>query len=444
MSWIKLTKTAFSIFKVLSINLVVVALLLLSITSLLAYFSRFSDAPKARYLTKGSYDTCMSGDHGNVSLEQAKILNKSTNPLDEYCKSKASFSEEWIQSRTYWDYHYYSQTQLDTPSIKFESTDLFNARKTPCSRDVADISITNVWLFGGSTMQNMETSDESTIGNILCLRMNEVSPTSVLNLGVGSFTAEMEMHKFLNLLKFTISHSAVARPDIAIFYDGYNDSQRLIWGKWSGLPSSISDKFATVYSSLPSVWLHSTLQLAENYFLELSDGKSNLTSEVISALKSRIDISGRSNYLLAKRVEFEEEIDGMLVASRAYLEDQASLSGICLKNKIKCYVILQPVLPLRNSLVGDVETRNYQNWGSTTKQGSIIRRFYKEVSRELIRLESPYYKVLSLADLPNDIVMAAVPFFYDFGHTGFYASEIIGNAIARDLMLEDRFFLHSR
>lgn len=444
MSWIKLTKTAFSIFKVLSINLVVVALLLLSITSLLAYFSRFSDAPKARYLTKGSYDTCMSGDHGNVSLEQAKILNKSTNPLDEYCKSIASFSEEWIQSRTYWDYHYFSQTQLDTPSIKFESTDQFNARKTPCSRDVADISITNVWLFGGSTMQNMETSDESTIGNILCLRMNEVSPTSVLNLGVGSFTAEMEMHKFLNLLKFTISHSAVARPDIAIFYDGYNDSQRLIWGKWSGLPSSISDKFATVYSSLPSVWLHSTLQLAENYFLELSDGKSNLTSEVISALKSRIDISGRSNYLLAKRVEFEEEIDGLLVASRAYLEDQASLSGICLKNKIKCYVILQPVLPLRNSPVGDVETRNYQNWGSTTKQGSIIRRFYKEVSRELIRLESPYYKVLSLADLPNDTVMAAVPFFYDFGHTGFYASEIIGNAIARDLMLEDRFFLHSR
>jgi hypothetical protein len=292
-------------------------------------------------------------------------------------------------------------------------------------------------------MQNMETSDESTIGNIVCLRMNEVSPTSVLNLGVGSFTAEMEMHKFLNLLKFTIAHSAVARPDIAIFYDGYNDSKRLIWGKWSGPPSYISDKFANALSSsLPSVWLHSTLQLAENYFLELSDRKSNFMSDVISSLKTRIDLSGRSNDLLAKRVGFEEEIDGMLVSSRAYLEDQTSLSGICLKNKIKCYLILQPVLPLRNSPVGDVETRNYQNWNPTTKQGSIIRRFYKEVSRELVRLESPYYKVLSLADLPNDTEMLAVPFFYDFGHTGFYASEIIGNAIARDLMLEDGLFLH--
>src|SRR5262249_3348615 len=72
----------------------------------------------------------------------------------------------------YYDYFLYSAAPGKLPAAEF--TDLFSARKTPAS--VADTDARHfIWMFGGSTMQNMETSDELTIANTVAevLRNND-------------------------------------------------------------------------------------------------------------------------------------------------------------------------------------------------------------------------------------------------------------------------------
>ena len=67
-------------------------------------------------------------------------------------------------------------------------------------------------MFGGSTLSNLETSDEYTISNALCKSLN--FKANILNLGVGGFHAELELIKFINLTKMSLNSSENTKPDI--------------------------------------------------------------------------------------------------------------------------------------------------------------------------------------------------------------------------------------
>ncbi len=421
------------------INIFMTVVLFFIVTSSIAYLTRFDQDAEKLHLHVDAYEECIKSSHFRISVDQAKLMGKSNNDLFEYCRSRSMFTDDWVKGRTYWDYHYYSQTALNTPDIGFNDTRYFNSRRVPCSKDVGDKKNLNIWMFGGSTMQNMETSDSYTIANTICEELSRANDISLMNFGVGSFYSEMEIHKFLNLVKFTIAHDQVAAPDLVFFYNGYNDSERLIWGKWSGLPKSISDRFSStlyVKDNLHEA-LYWFLKAAEDYYFFLSDDRLNLVSTAIGNINDLVSSKKTvRNEMLEMKVDKSAEKEGVLVSSHAYLNDQRSLSGICRAAQIKCIIILQPLLSLRDNPVGEIEANNYSNFEEHGINELTIR-FYEEVKSRIYDFENTYYKVIDLSQVTNAEEYIGMPFFYDFGHTGYYASEILGKEISRRVLERD-------
>jgi len=167
----------------------------------------------------------------------------------------------------------------------------------------------------------------------------------------------------------------------------------------------------------------------EEYYYFISNGKINLisssTKEIANYFSKKRIIQ---NELLSKKTVEDQQIGGLLLSSVSYLNDQRVLSGICKVMEIQCITVLQPVLPLRNKPVGIIEEKNFlkfENDGTL----SLVRRFYNEVLLRIFDLENEYYKVLDISDLMNKKNYINLPFFYDFGHTGYFSGEILGEEI---------------
>lgn len=425
-------------FRVIFLNFTITLLLVILLLIFIAIESRLSNREKYTYLEKfTTIDECRNSIHGRLSQEQARLLGRDQFELNSYCESLTLIPKEWNNERTYWDYHYYSQKKLSTPEINFNDVKKFNSRAVPCS--VNSHSPTEhkiIWMFGGSTLQNLETSDQNTIANNFCKTYSVKSNIKVLNLGVGSFTSEMEIAKFLNLYKISLKNETQL-PNIAIFYDGYNDSQRLmIGGSWAGLPPGVASRLSAAYSPSSSYhqafyWL---LRSLNDLFTAFAGGHKNIVSEAFSVLIKKLENKPLNlDHPILEKVDWRTEVNGTLLVSKAYIHDQKVLSNICKTLKISCYAFFQPVLANRKNPVGDVELKNYQ---SQEQNGvnQITRRFYREVKRAVKELENEYYYFIDLSELPNNSKYINLPLFYDFGHGGFFTGEIIGREMALELM----------
>ena len=119
----------------------------------------------------------------------------------------------------YHDYYVFSRAPLKTPSINF--TDYFSARGCPDSAPIGQGHPT-IWFFGGSTMENMETTDELTIANQATRTVKDAGMTpAAANFGTTSFQITVESVKFQDLLR---RNPPERWPDIVVFYDGFNDT----------------------------------------------------------------------------------------------------------------------------------------------------------------------------------------------------------------------------
>jgi lysophospholipase L1-like esterase len=97
-----------------------------------------------------------------------------------------------------------------------------------CSRAKAR----KVWVFGGSTIFGIGTPDSATIPSYLSRELNAHSSdcVEVTNLGAEGYVTNQELILLLQQLK------AGHRPDIAVFYDGVNES--LVGGFSPGVPTA--------------------------------------------------------------------------------------------------------------------------------------------------------------------------------------------------------------
>lgn len=428
-----LIKKIYAIFSTIVVNIFLFLLLTSVFLLLIGVEARFSNRASYSHIQKNdSINSCLNSPHIQLSREQASLLHKSTTELTSYCQSRTEIKQDWIDERTYWDYHYYSQKKLQTPEINFNDTDLFNSRAVPCSAtDSIKSENATIWIFGGSTMQNMETSDQNSIANVFCEKYSQGKRIKVLNLGVGSFYSELEIAKLLNLYKLELRNDK-SLPSVAIFYNGYNDSQRLMnGGSWAGLPPGVSNRLASAYSNQSSFsrsfyWF---LRSFNEKFMDFSQGKKNFVSHGLNVIIRKIENQSSTNYRVGEAADWHAESDGILLTSKAYIHDQRILAGICKSLTISCFTVLQPMLALRENPIGEVEKENYL---TQEKSGinDVTKRFYREVKIGLKVLENQNYHLIDLSNLPNNSEYSKLPFFYDFGHTGYYSGIIIGSALS--------------
>jgi hypothetical protein len=428
--------------KLLAINVVVTGslatLLFLAYVFYVRYIAR--SEPVSYQQDYLSIENCRNSSHFKVSSEQAHLLNKPLKTLEDYCISRSDLPP--ISSKQYWDYHYYSLNSFSSELINFNDSFNFNSRKTPCSDKIPNNKDSKqIWAFGGSTLEDITTIDSLTIANSIC----EVFRTHnyhirVHNFGTGGFSSETELIKFLNLYKLSIRNRD-RLPDYALFYNGYNDSNKLyICCNVAGLPQYMSFQFFvqnTIYVPFSETLLLQFFASLRKTLLSIFDQRPN---RFLTAIDRLIDhhsfrLKQKFNPALSTTVHPSTTLDGKLLLSSAYIHDQNILAAVCSSLKVHCVTVLQPLLATRSHPVGSIEKEVFMRQEEQGKN-KIIKRFYFEVSSELKSLDksSFYYTFIDLSGLFDNARYSSIPIFFDFGHVGFFASDLIGKEIGNAIL----------
>ena len=125
-----------------------------------------------------------------------------------------------------------------------------------------------------------------------------------------------------------------------------------------------------------------------------------------------------------------------MLNTRGYIYDQKKLKGICEELKIKCFVF-STITFSEEKPVGEVEIKAY-NLQDLNGVNKIVNEFYDEVKSELNdkSINSSFYNFIDMSQFVNQAKFSEIPFFFDFGHTGFYTSKFIGQEMGRILNKE--------
>ncbi|MDP2654749.1 MAG: hypothetical protein Q8Q08_12085 [Candidatus Omnitrophota bacterium] len=313
----------------------------------------------------------------------------------------------------YYDYFLFSVAPVKTPTVVF--TDYYSSRRVPDSAplDSADVII---WLFGGSTMQNLDAPDEQTIANFMAqeFKRNGVR-AAVVNFGTLMFHSSLEFVKFTDLLRRV---PEAERPAFAVFYDGYNDPYYGLYSGPGNIPLEASSGAAAVIErNHPKAEFYRLLY--DSLLRHSAFWKRYVHPRIVGheVPPSGLSISGGN---------FSRILED---TTSTYLKNKTMTDAVCGAFQIRCLHVLQPMLFTKSPLHG-AETRELD---SIDKQnpGLLIayRRFYKGIAAKLARQDA----FLDLSDAFNG--RGDQQDFYDIGHTNpFGPPRIIAARLAATLL----------
>ena len=147
----------------------------------------------------------------------------------------AEQSAFWAQARSnYLPFMVWGVRKWHGKFINTDDTEMGTWRRTvQASSEVCrNTAVRRIWIFGGSTVYGIGTPDWATIPSYLSRELN-TDPTAcieVTNLGAEGYVTNQEVILLSQQLK------AGRKPDIAIFYDGINES--LVGGFSPGIPTA--------------------------------------------------------------------------------------------------------------------------------------------------------------------------------------------------------------
>lgn len=308
----------------------------------------------------------------------------------------------------YHDYHLYSMHSYSSETIKI--TDYYCSRSCPDSFPPEKAAIT-VWIFGGSTMQNLETTDKRTIANQVAIRLRECGiPASVRNFGVGSFQTSMELIKFQDLLRRVPSNQW---PTFCVYYDGYNDSSHSYMFGAGNIQADLGNKLrflveqehGRVVRYAVAEWLAERSVLCRGLFSRI--------------IRPRHVFDGVVN---------DDSNENLMKAISTYELNLQFIRSTCRVLDIEPLFVFQPVITSKKSLVGH-EKIVYESMDA--KQIRFVRSFYDSIVKRM--KTSPEF--LDLSSILDD---DGTVDFYDLGHTGPYVGQKIGFAIGDAIAIKVR------
>jgi lysophospholipase L1-like esterase len=150
----------------------------------------------------------------------------------EFWSEQSAF---WAQARSnYLPFMVWGVRKWHGQFINSDDTEMGTWRRTAqaAGEVCRNAAMRKVWVFGGSTVYGIGTPDWATIPSYLSRELN-TDPTAcieVTNLGAEGYVTNQEVILLSQQLK------AGRKPDIAIFYDGINES--LVGGFSPGIPTA--------------------------------------------------------------------------------------------------------------------------------------------------------------------------------------------------------------
>ncbi len=332
-----------------------------------------------------------------------KAKHESGKHIDILYEEKFPLAEQLIKDKqknkglAYYDYHIFANAPFATETMTF--TSYYSARNVPASMPIGKGDVT-IWLFGGSTMQNMETVDDFTISNQLALNLKDIGATAtVVNFGVGGFQSFLESIKFQDLLRRV---NVDERPQVVIFYDGFNDAGHAFVFEAGTMQENLSKKMEALVRGE-----HGKLLL---YSL------SNLLGNISYYWKNRLAYKFSSKILFGEEI-IKNNYENLLKAVDLYEMNTRMIRSICREFNITPIFILQPMIYTKKSLTEfEKKIYNRPNGQNTIE---FMQNFYSLTRKRMKK----YHDFYDLSDVLDDSKRND---FYDLGHIGPYTGVKIG------------------
>ncbi len=309
-----------------------------------------------------------------------------------------------LNGNMYRDYYLFSLAPKNVGDINI--TEYFSARSTPDSVHIGEAT-SIIWMFGGSTMQNFETNDKLSIANTVAIAANKREKVAVLNFGTGSFHSISESIKFFDLLRRINPNEY---PKIAIFYDGYNDSEHsFLYG-----PGNLNSNWTKPISYIISENYVKLLEFSAYYML-LENIKVYRTIQFYFDIIFKGKTSSNSVYYSPER------------AAAIYLTNRKQIEAVCNSFNIQCLFVLQPLLVTKSPLHPFEEK-------VLSRQNPRLVQFTKDFYSIVLAKSQNKKNFVDLSQILNN---ETTPHFYDFGHTGPLTGKIIGEALSASLYVSE-------
>lgn len=212
----------------------------------------------------------------------------------------------------------------------------------------------------------------------------------------------MESIKFQDLLRRT---SLSERPDVVVFYDGYNDAAYSYLSGAGNMQNDLSQKMEALvtgeYSKL-SVYCVSNIFSKYSYFWK-------------DYLKQRIDAA-----LFRNTISFDNK-QNLVKGVEMYVTNAQMIRGICKEFRIKPIFVLQPMIYTKKDPTSfETSVKNALD----QQQLKFMEEFYETARQKMCQYDD-------FEDLSDILDNSRRNDFYDHGHTGPYTGVDIGYHLSR-------------
>jgi hypothetical protein len=305
--------------------------------------------------------------------------------------------------RKYYEYFLFSAPPCQSATVNV--SDFFSSRNTPASVPAERAGLT-VWVFGGSTLQEHQTTDERSVANAIAKTIAaEGIAVRVENLGVPTFQSSMELMKFVTLA----ARAPAARlPQAVVFYDGYNDANHGFYFGAGNMQNDLSAKLAAlVEQRAGTLFLYgASIGLREYSAFWRTHGHRRLERALFPDPDPQADDAN-----LHRAVEI-------------YLRNTRIASGICAAIQARCFFVLQPLIATKTPL-GPIEEQVIAELRPSLIE--FARGFYALASEQMQGSAEFVDASAALNGQPQDV-------FHDLGHVSAFGVPVVGELIAKAIL----------
>lgn len=306
---------------------------------------------------------------------------------------------------TYYDYYLFAMAPSPAKSNLVRYTDYYSSRYVPDSEPPGS-GAPIVWIFGGSTMQNIETTDEFSIANQVAATLRKSGyPATVVNFGMSGFQSSLENIKFQELLRQV---PAGERPHVVVFYNGFNDAGVTTRLRAGSYQNDLVMKIETLVEGH-----HGKLFL---YSL------GNLFGRFSAYWKNRLAFKYSDALFGGKYIKYDR--DNMARGVEIYETNSRIIRGVCREFGIKPVFLLQPMIFTKADLT---EFEKSISLPPDNRKMVFMTEFYRLTGQTMKKYDDFY----NLSEILND---SRRNDFYDLGHIGPYTGIAIGEHIGKILM----------
>jgi hypothetical protein len=314
-------------------------------------------------------------------------------------------NQNWSNAPKYYDEFLYAAAPSASEHVNF--TDYYSSRLTPDSVPLGAADHI-VWTFGGSTMENTETTDSLTIANTWARIFNDtLGPTHVMNFGTGGFNSSYELIKFQKLLREVPEHEL---PTIAVFYDGYNDG---LFGFQYGPGSLQGDLTLKLKALVEHNHVRGGLYAWSRTLTKYSRLWERTGARLVEPALFPLPDPNTSAIRLDRTVQ-------------VYVRNVRMLQSTCEAFQIRCFFVLQPLIVTKQPLTR-LERAALDALEAHPRFGvegtRFVAGFYEQVTLALAE-NAQFINAASVLDGRQQSD------FYDLGHLGAQSPPIVGERIA--------------